>query len=122
MIADPGWGEDSAVDYAFLQTAGGLDAVAGYADGIGPWLEQIYLGQDAQGKPVLSNLVALAHARGLQVHPYTFRADALPAGIDSFDALLQLFFLELGVDGVFTDFPDLARTFLQDHRQHRTPQ
>ena len=122
LIADPGWGEDSAVDYAFLQTADGLDAVAGYADGIGPWVEQIYLGRNALGEPVLSELVTLAHARGLQVHPYTFRADALPAGIDSFDALLQLFFLELGVDGVFTDFPDLARTFLQDHRQHRTPQ
>ena len=122
LIADPGWGEDSAVDYAFLQTAAGLDDVARYADGIGPWLEQIYLGRDANGEPQLSDLVALAHARGLQVHPYTFRADALPEGIDSFTALLDLFFNQVGVDGVFTDFPDLAREFLQDHRQHRTQQ
>ncbi|MDP5063444.1 MAG: glycerophosphodiester phosphodiesterase [Haliea sp.] len=119
LIADPSWGEDSAVDYTFLQTAAGLDEVARYADGIGPWLQQIYLGRDAQGQAELTELVSLAQARGLQVHPYTFRADDLPAGIDSFTSLLALFFDEIGVDGVFTDFPDLAHDYLQDLRRHR---
>ena len=43
------------------------------------------------------------------IHPYTFRADQLPPGIDSFAELHQIFFVDLGVDGIFTDFPDLTR-------------
>ncbi|MFO7552533.1 MAG: glycerophosphodiester phosphodiesterase [Haliea sp.] len=120
LIADNSWGEDSAVDYDFLQTAAGLDAVASYADGIGPWLMQIYRGKQADGSVELSNLVALAHERGLQVHPYTFRADQLPAGIDSFAELLDIFLHQAGVDGLFTDFPDLARDYLLQHPVNRT--
>lgn len=120
LIADNSWGEDSEVDYNFLQTPAGLDAVAAYADGIGPWLMQIYRGKRADGSIELSDLVALAQQRGLQVHPYTFRADALPAGIDNFGELLDIFFNQVGVDGLFTDFPDLARDFLLQHFVNRT--
>tara|TARA_R110002110_G_scaffold333755_2_gene544496 strand:+ start:61258 stop:62298 length:1041 start_codon:yes stop_codon:yes gene_type:complete len=120
LIADNSWGEDSDVDYDFLQTAAGLDAVASYADGIGPWLMQIYRGKQADGSVELSSLVALAHERGLQVHPYTFRADQLPAGIDSFAELLDIFLHQAGVDGLFTDFPDLARDYLLQHPVNRT--
>lgn len=119
LIADNSWGEDSEVDYDFLQTPEGLDSVAGYADGIGPWLMQIYRGKRADGSTEISDLVTLAHERGLQVHPYTFRADALPEGIDSFGQLLDLFFNQAGVDGLFTDFPDLARDFLLQHSVNR---
>lgn len=120
LVADNSWGEDSEVDYDFLQTPAGLDAVADYADGIGPWLMQIYRGRRADGSVELSNLVPLAHERGLQVHPYTFRADALPTGIDNFGELLDIFFNQVGVDGLFTDFPDLARDFLLQHFVNRT--
>lgn len=119
LIADNSWGEDSEVDYDFLQTAAGLDAVANYADGIGPWLMQIYRGKLADGSVELSNLVALAHERGLQVHPYTFRADQLPAGIESFAELLDIFLHQAGVDGLFTDFPDLARDYLLQYPVNR---
>ncbi|MDO8860255.1 glycerophosphodiester phosphodiesterase [Haliea sp. E1-2-M8] len=120
LIADSNWGEDSAVDYDFLQTAAGLDAVAGYADGIGPWLMQIYRGKRADGSVELSDLVALAQERGLQVHPYTFRADQLPEGIESFEELLDIFLHQAGVDGLFTDFPDLASNYLLQHPDNRT--
>lgn len=112
LIADPAWGEDSAVDYAFLQTPAGLDTIAKYADGIGPWLMQIYRGKSGNGTVRLSDLVANAHARGLLVHPYTFRRDQLPLGIANFDELLDIFFKQAGVDGLFTDFPDLVRNYL----------
>ena len=56
--------------------------------------------------------MARAKARGLAVHPYTFRADQLPEGFDDFDSLLALFLDELDVDGLFTDFPDLARDYI----------
>lgn len=122
LIADNSWGEDSEVDYDFLQTAEGLDAIATYADGIGPWLMQIYRGKRADGSVVLSDLVSMAQQRGLQVHPYTFRADLLPEGVESFDELLDIFLHQAGVDGLFTDFPDLTRDYLLQHPVTRTLQ
>jgi glycerophosphoryl diester phosphodiesterase len=56
--------------------------------------------------------VADAHAVGLVVHPYTFRADSLPAYAGSLEELLEIFFVRAGVDGVFTDFPDRVVQFL----------
>jgi glycerophosphoryl diester phosphodiesterase len=50
----------------------------------------------------------MAHALGLLVHPYTFRADALPTGFTTFAGLVSTFIDDLGVDGLFTDFPDLV--------------
>ena len=112
LIADPAWGEDSKVDYDFLQTAAGLDYVAGYAAGIGPWYRQIFLGTDDTGVANLSALVTMAQERGLQVHPYTLRKDELPTGISDFDTLLGIMLEQAGVDGIFTDFPDLARRYI----------
>ena len=57
--------------------------------------------------------MADAHAVGLAVHPYTFRADALPACVESFDELMAIFVREAKVDGVFTDFTDLSLRFLR---------
>ena len=118
LIADNDWGEDSEVDYDHLRTARGLAEIATYADGIGPWAEQIYLGITGSGELRLSELVALAQAQNLLVHPYTFRRDALPEGIDSFEALLDLFLDELRVDGLFTDFPDLVVQYLAQKFPH----
>jgi glycerophosphoryl diester phosphodiesterase len=112
LIADSQWGEDSEVDFDYLLTDKGLDEIARYADGIGPWLMQIYRGRDAAGKPQFTDLVSRAHARGLKVHPYSFRADDLPEGIANFTELLALFIDEHQIDGLFTDFPDLVREFL----------
>jgi glycerophosphoryl diester phosphodiesterase len=112
LIADNSWGEEGGVDYNHLMTPAGLDAVADYASGIGPWIEQIYGGKNSAGEPIISNLVKNAHAHGLQVHPYTFRRDELPEGIVDFDELLDIFINRAGIDGLFTDFPDVAYAFL----------
>lgn len=80
-----------------------LDEIAGFADGIGP------------SKTILREqpkLVAMAHERGLKVHPYTFRADDVGEGFETLEEELELFFAEYGVDGVFTDFPDRVRSWL----------
>ncbi len=102
-------GGGSAYDH--MVTAEGLDAIAEVAQGIGPSMTRII---DAEGNWVDDNfLVQEAQARGLVVHPYTMRADRLPAYVDSFEELLELFLFEAGVDGVFTDHPDLAIEFLR---------
>jgi glycerophosphoryl diester phosphodiesterase len=98
--------------YAPMVTPEGLDQVATYADGIGPSMTRII---DGDGNWVNDNfLVREAQARGLEVHPYTMRADVLPGYVDSFDELLELFLFEAGVDGVFTDHTDLAVRFLRE--------
>ena len=57
-----------------------------------------------------TDLVERAHRAGLLVHVWTLRADPqfLPAAYEG-DAKAEFSrFHQLGVDGVFTDFPDLG--------------
>jgi glycerophosphoryl diester phosphodiesterase len=114
-----------------LTTNAGLDEVASYADGIGPWKPYIIstaavdingdgtIGdEDGDGlvnegdRKVLepTDLVARAHARGLVVHPYTFRNEAKRLAFDYGDNPIEeyLRFYEAGVDGLFSDFADTA--------------
>ncbi|CAN0604775.1 unnamed protein product, partial [Ectocarpus sp. 12 AP-2014] len=109
LIGENAWQEDGAVDYDAMRTPAGLEDVSTYADGIGPWLMQLYQGRDEAGNPRLTDLAQRARALGLAVHPYTARADQLPPGIASFDDLHEILFVDLGVDGIFTDFPDRSR-------------
>src|SRR5690606_4163849 len=74
---------------ADLQTTAGLEDTAAYADGVGPSLDRLYSLADTDGQPVSSGLVSAAHAAGLAVHPYTFRADALATGFTSFAELVD---------------------------------
>lgn len=115
LIGENSWGEDTDADYDQMRTPEGLAEVASYAHGIGPWINHIYLGRDAAGAPLLSELVQHAHAAELLVHPYTLRCDELPAGIESFDELLDLVLRQAGVDGVFTDFPDIVGAYLRQN-------
>jgi len=86
--------------------------VASYAAGIGPWIKQLITGIDKDGRPVISDLAVRAKEHGLKIHPYTFRVDGLPAGISA-DLLLDTLFNQIGVDGIFSDFPDVSRDFIR---------
>jgi glycerophosphoryl diester phosphodiesterase len=103
---------DSTTDHKWLQTRAGLAEVAKVADGIGPSLGMVVRGKDA-GALQLTDLVKEAHALGLEVHPYTFRADALPSWAGTFDELLRAFLVDVGVDGIFTDHPDKGVAFVR---------
>lgn len=97
-------------EYDWMRAPGGMRELARYADGIGPEKGMIIDPESERGNLLLSPLVSEAQAAGLQVHPYTFRADEghVPTYVESFEELLELFLFEVGVDGVFTDFPDRA--------------
>lgn len=114
LIGENAWSPDLPVDFERMRTPEGLAAVAEYARGIGPWIGQIHQGADGSGAHRTMRLVADAHAAGLLVHPYTFRRDALPEGFGDFEALLRFFLVDQGVDGIFTDHPDVAV-----HLRHR---
>ncbi|MES2338816.1 MAG: glycerophosphodiester phosphodiesterase [Pseudomonadota bacterium] len=102
--------DGASPSYAAMATPAGLRAIAAYAYGIGPSKAMI-----RDGDIPATSLVADAHAAGLKVHPWTFRAEnvflpaSLRTGIDPRahgrlrDEIAR--YLELGVDGFFTDFP-----------------
>jgi len=112
LIGEKKWNE-ADTDFRKLRTPAGVEQIARYADGIGPWLPHVVEGVEKNGQPIVTPLVAEAHHHGLVVHPYTFRADDLPAYADSFEQLLRIFVDDAGVDGVFTDFPDQAVRYLR---------
>jgi len=92
--------------YANMWTKEGLDTIASYADGIGP------------SKTIIENnpaYVEWAHARGLVVHPYTFRKDQLSGKYPTLEAELNQFYFTYNVDGLFTDFVDIAVGVLAAH-------
>ena len=104
--------------FGFFTTNGGLDEIKSYADGIGPW--KVYIvpttgGGGGDVKPP-TDLVERAHARGLLVHTWTFRDDAYPTGYTGGPVEEYLNFFRLGVDGVFSDFPDTAFAAREIHR------
>ena len=89
-----------------------LTEYATYADIIGIWVKLLVSGYDANGKPVFTDTISKqAHAAGLQVHAFTLRADQI-AEMNSFDQLLQEVLYNADTDGVFTDFPDKVKDFL----------
>lgn len=90
-------------------TEEGLAQVAAYADGIGP---SMFLVVKPGSVVEVTDLVDRAHELDMVVHPYTFRRDQLPAFVDDYQQLLRIFLDDVGVDGVFTDFPDLTKEFI----------
>lgn len=91
---------------AELVTPQGLEAVAGYADALGPALMHLEAAREAG-----DDIVARAHALGLLVDTWTLRADA-HAPFPTFDAAVAAA-LAHGVDGMFTDHPDQLQAALE---------
>ncbi|WP_438483530.1 glycerophosphodiester phosphodiesterase [Oleiharenicola lentus] len=103
-------------DYNALASRDGLKQLAVLVDGVGPAINRIVSSSGSERhEPGVSELVAWAHAAGLVVHPYTVRADELPPGFVSLDALHSALFAKANVDGVFTDFPDLTIKWLESN-------
>jgi glycerophosphoryl diester phosphodiesterase len=117
--------------FADLLTNAGLAEVKTYADGIGPWKRYIVSSKivdanndgkaddtNADGKVdeadrvilPASDLISRAHKLGLQVHTWTFRNESrrLIGDYKNDPQAEYKQFYSLGIDGVFSDFPDTA--------------
>ena len=96
--------------FGFFATDEGLAEIKTYADGIGPWKVYIIPTTGSGGGDVKppTNLIQRAHAHGLLIHTWTFRDDAFPTGYPGGPVEEYLAFYRLGIDGVFSDFPDTA--------------
>ena len=112
--------------YGDFATPEVLEIISSYADGIGPWKNNILLREDldepvdgdGDGEAEITTqltgevfpLVDYAHDAGLQVHPYTLRDEEQFLTLDAEGnpqtpegEIAQL--VDVGVDGFFTDFP-----------------
>jgi glycerophosphoryl diester phosphodiesterase len=76
----------------------------GIVDGIGPSIMHL-ITMNSEKEFVSTGYAEKAHTYGMVVHPWTLRADSLPKDI-SFPFLANLLIKKIGVDGIFTDFPD----------------
>ncbi len=104
--------------FADLLTSSGLDFIKTYADAVGPWkpylVKTVNDKVERTGDATLTindrrvdgstGVIELAHQKGLLVHTWTFRDDASGYGFKDPKEEMQ-YYMRLGIDGVFTDFP-----------------
>ena len=116
--------------FSAMVTPAGLAEIKTYADGIGPWKPYIIPVKgslDAAGSlreingdgkinlndatsQTPTSLIDDAHKAGLFVHAYTFRNEQrrLTADANKDPQNEYLLYFRLGLDGLFSDFPDTA--------------
>ncbi len=112
-----------SLQYSQMASKDGLKEIAKYAYGVGPYKEYIVPRDKDKNSLLPTDFIKNAHAANLKVHPWTFRAENyfLPKELRQGDAASKEFlalhgaaaqeikqFIELGVDGFFTDFADIG--------------
>jgi glycerophosphoryl diester phosphodiesterase len=111
-------GQTKSSEYSVMISPDGLQRIAQYANAIGVQKNMV-MREGAAGAMGTSSLIDDAHAAGLAVHAWTFRAENhfLPSALQSGDdpaghgnMLGEIgAFIAAGVDGLFCDHPGLAR-------------
>lgn len=120
--ADGGPADRPEITYANMLSDDGLRDIARYAAGIGPAKDLIIQRTLLGALDGSTGLVARCHTAGLEVHPWTFRAENFflplglrnginPRGAGDLAEEIRLFLAE-GIDGLFCDFPGIARTVI----------
>ncbi|XP_030032795.1 glycerophosphodiester phosphodiesterase GDPD6 isoform X2 [Manduca sexta] len=108
----------TGLTYGDMATAQGLREIATYAYAAGPDKGYI-IPRDPNNKLTTpTSFVEDAHAAGLKIHPYTFRAENifLPAEFQSSNSPSEFgdaagemkAFIDAGIDGLFSDHPDIS--------------
>ena len=96
--------------------------VSAYASAIGPWKRSIVLAEPIHSSQPntqaatecltgeITPIITHAHNAGLAVHAYTFRNESHFLALDYQDNPIAEYqqFYQLGIDAVFSDFPDTA--------------
>ena len=106
--------------FLYWNSKEGLAEIAKFADGIGPEISQL-ITWDSKNKNSVKESEFYNNTKklGLFMHPYTFRIDSLPAYVDDFVELLDLYIKKLKIDGLFSDFPDLAVKYIELNTQNQ---
>jgi len=103
-----------ALTYADMATAEGLREIANYADGVGPEKHRYLIPRNERGELALedaSDFVALVHAYTFRAEneflPTPLRTSADPTALGVAADELAVF-LQLGIDGFFTEHTDIG--------------
>ncbi|MEH0023000.1 MAG: glycerophosphodiester phosphodiesterase [Desulfobacter sp.] len=123
LVAETSWNESFEkkngkwvpYNYDWMFKKGAMERIAEYADGLGPWKPMLVDGKSTRDNIIITGMMKDARKAGLEVHPYTFRADRgrIPGYAAGFEDMLDVFYYTVDVDGLFTDFPDRAVDFLR---------
>ncbi|PJE78742.1 Glycerophosphodiester phosphodiesterase, periplasmic [invertebrate metagenome] len=102
-------------NYDWMFKSGAMKRIATYADGIGPSKDYLVTENSTQGHIVPTIMVKEAHEAGMVVHPWTLRREEsqIPSYATGYDDMLRIYLDKVGVDGVFTDFPDRAVNYIR---------
>ena len=101
-------------DVSTAETAATHDAIAEYAQVWAPHYSALTalppgdVAARAGANRVVADAARAAKRAGLELHPYTFRLDAVPPGFTTLEEQLEFFYAEVQVDAVFCDHPDVA--------------
>lgn len=101
--------------YDWMLEPGAMEKIAQYADGIGPDYHMLIADSSTNGHIIINGMVKEAHEHHLEVHPFTVRADQLPPYAKDVNELYDALYRQADVDGLFTDFPDKAISYLHSH-------
>uniref|UniRef100_I1Q694 glycerophosphodiester phosphodiesterase n=2 Tax=Oryza glaberrima TaxID=4538 RepID=I1Q694_ORYGL len=106
--------EDTSQSYDEVTSDEHLDYMREYVVGVGPWKDTVVPPTTDNKLAAPTDLVARAHARGLQVHPYTYRNENQFLHFNFRQdpyAEYDYWINDVGVDGLFTDFPASLRRY-----------
>jgi glycerophosphoryl diester phosphodiesterase len=98
-------------------TQSNLAQLATFVNGIGP-AKDYFAGSYASAKAK----VDMAHDLGLALHPWTFRADqgVMSQFHSNFETEQMYFYCCLGIDGIFSEFPDRTREAVDIYTNYTT--
>ncbi len=102
--------------YEWMFQPGAMEKISKYADGIGPDYHMLIDAKSTPNNISLTPMMQDAVANGLTVHPFTVRVDKLPEYATDVNQLYDILYKQLNIDGVFTDFPDTAISYLEEHK------
>ena len=104
LVYPLGWQPDGAPSVS-------LDEIASFADGVGPY-KWLVLSPETGAS---TGYAEAARAKGLLVHPWTFRDDDLPDWTGTGESEIAAA-LAAGATGFFTDFPETGRNAVDTPR------
>jgi glycerophosphoryl diester phosphodiesterase len=99
---------------AFDTDSAAIASVARRTQGLGLPYDCLLSSESKAGALVAADRAVALKSAGLELHPYTFRADQDVAPARSFAALIGFFARELRVDALFTDHPDQALAVIDE--------
>ncbi len=101
--------------HKWLLTQEGIADIAKHATIYAPWFSHMAVPSEDGKSYGINEVAALARKSGMKVHSWTHRKDAPLKGFTDSRQVLDAAFMQLKLDGLFSDFPDVVVEYLKQH-------